>query len=92
VPLIAGLGWLGYLAYVRDIGASKHTALQSRAYRAGVLTVMGGLVIAGPWLTLVGSRLMARRAQRPATLIAGRRASTLPLLARTTGPETPRND
>jgi hypothetical protein len=78
LPLIAGLGWLGYLAYVSDIGASKDTALQSRAYLAGVLTVMAGLVIAGPWLTLAGSRLMARRARRPATLIAGRRLADDP--------------
>ena len=78
LPLLAGLGWLGYLAYVSDIGASKDTTLQSRAYLAGVLTVMAGLVIAGPWLTLLGSRLMARRAQRPATLIAGRRLADDP--------------
>jgi hypothetical protein len=39
---------------------------------------MAGLVIAGPWLTLLGSRLMARRAQRPATLIAGRRLADDP--------------
>jgi hypothetical protein len=78
LPLLAGLGWLGYLAYVSDIGASKDTGLQSRAYLAGVLTVMAGLVIAGPWLTLLGSRLMARRAQRPATLIAGRRLADDP--------------
>jgi hypothetical protein len=78
LPLIAGLGWLAYLAYVSDIGASKDTGLQSRAYLAGVLTVMAGLVIAGPWLTMLGSRLMARRAQRPATLIAGRRLADDP--------------
>src|SRR4051794_24555121 len=78
LPLIAGLGWLAYLAYVSDIGASKDTGLQSRAYLAGVLAVMAGLVIAGPWLTLLGSRLMARRARRPATLIAGRRLADDP--------------
>ena len=32
-----------------------------------------GLVLAGPWFTTAGSRLMVRRAGRPATLIAGRR-------------------
>ena len=31
-----------------------------------------GLVLAGPWFTTVGSRIMAKRASRPATLIAGR--------------------
>ncbi|MGI8760407.1 MAG: ABC transporter permease [Jatrophihabitantaceae bacterium] len=39
---------------------------------------MAGLVIAGPWLTMLGSRLMARRATRPATLIAGRRLADNP--------------
>jgi hypothetical protein len=39
---------------------------------------MAGLVIAGPWLTMMGSRVMTRRAGRPATLIAGRRISDNP--------------
>ena len=30
-------------------------------------------MLAGPWLTRMGSQLMAARANRPATLIAGRR-------------------
>src|SRR6202042_3283841 len=37
----------------------------------GLLVV--GLVLAGPWFPPAGSRLMANRASRPATLIAGRR-------------------
>ena len=37
-----------------------------------VLLVVG-LVLAGPWFTTAGSRLMVKRASRPATLIAGRR-------------------
>ena len=32
-----------------------------------------GLVFAGPWFTTAGARLMASRASRPSTLIAGRR-------------------
>lgn len=39
---------------------------------------MGGLVAAGPWLTMVGSRVMARRTSRPAMLLAGRRLSDNP--------------
>jgi hypothetical protein len=39
---------------------------------------MAGLVIAGPWLTMVGGRLMAGRTRRPAALIAGRRLSDNP--------------
>lgn len=37
-----------------------------------------GIVVAGPWLTLVGGRLLARLARRDATLIAGRRLSDDP--------------
>ena len=39
---------------------------------------MVGLVVAGPWLTMVGARLIARRASRPATLIAARRLADDP--------------
>jgi hypothetical protein len=39
---------------------------------------MVGLVIAGPWLTMVGSRVLARRASRPSTIIAGRRLADNP--------------
>lgn len=42
---------------------------------------MAGLVISGPWLTMLGSRLMARRTSRPAVLIAGRRLSDNPRAA-----------
>ena len=39
---------------------------------------MVGLIVAGPWLTMVGSRVMARRTSRPSVLIAGRRMSDNP--------------
>lgn len=39
---------------------------------------MVGLVIAGPWLTMLASRVLARRATRPAGLIAGRRLADNP--------------
>jgi hypothetical protein len=44
----------------------------------GFLLTMLGLVIAGPWLTMVGARLLARRTRRPAALIASRRLSDNP--------------
>jgi hypothetical protein len=37
-----------------------------------------GIVVAGPWLTLVGARILARVARRDTTLIAGRRLSDDP--------------
>ena len=39
---------------------------------------MVGLIVAGPWLTMVGSRVMARRTSRASVLIAGRRMSDNP--------------
>jgi hypothetical protein len=42
---------------------------------------MAGLIIAGPWLTMIGSRVLARRASRPATLIAARRLADNPRAA-----------
>ena len=42
---------------------------------------MIGLVIAGPWLTMTGARVLARRASRPGTLIAARRLADDPRAA-----------
>ena len=83
IPLLAGVGELGYFAYVRDIGAGSHTSttVEAAVFLAGVLLTMAGLVIAGPWLTMLVSRLVARRANRPATLIAARRLADNPQAA-----------
>jgi hypothetical protein len=78
LPLVAGIGELGYFV---DVGTPKGTGGQILAYFSGCLLIMAGLVIAGPWLTLVGSRLMASRAHRPAALLAGRRLSDNPRAA-----------
>ena len=51
---------------------------QVEVYVPGFLVVMVGLVLAGPWLTMVGARLLVRRAQRPETLMAGRRLADNP--------------
>ena len=80
VPLLAGVIELGYFAYVRDIGARSGTnpTAEAAAFLVGVLLVMAGLVIAGPWLTMLASRIVARRARRPASLIAARRLADNP--------------
>lgn len=75
VPLVAGLA---ELAYFVAVGRPQSTAGQTQAYLTGFLIAMAGLVIAGPWLTMTGSRLMARRTDSPAVLIAGRRLSDNP--------------
>lgn len=77
---LAGFAELGVFAYLHDIGAHSGTTpmVEAVAYLLGVLLVMSGLVIAGPWLTMLASRLLVRRARRPATLIAARRLADNP--------------
>ena len=80
VPLLAGIAELGYFAYFDDIGAQSGTSptIEAVAFLLGVLLVMAGIVIAGPWLTMLASRLAVRRANRPATLLASRRLADDP--------------
>jgi cell division protein FtsX len=75
IPLVAGLAELGWFVVV---GRPESTPGQIQAYLAGILVTMAGLVIAGPWLAMAGARLLARHADRPAALIAGRRLSDDP--------------
>ena len=74
LPLAAGIGELAFFVGRRP----ATTGGQIQAYGAGFVLAMTGLVVAGPWLTMVGSRVMARRTARPAVLIAGRRLSDNP--------------
>ncbi len=78
LPLVVGVA---ELAYFVAVGRPKTTGSQIEAYFSGCLLIMGGLVIAGPWLTMVGSRIVIRRANRPAALIAGRRLADNPRAA-----------
>lgn len=81
IPALAGIAWMVYLAYFSNIaspGKSSNSTTQAFAYLIGALLIMAGLVIAGPWLTLLGSRFMARTANRPSTLIAARRLADNP--------------
>ncbi|WP_030442031.1 FtsX-like permease family protein [Actinoplanes subtropicus] len=74
VPVVAGLGELAWF-----IGRKPHTTNgQTEAYLGGIFLTMIGLVVAGPYLTMAGSRVLARLARRPATLIAGRRLADDP--------------
>lgn len=75
IPLVAGVG---ELAYFVAVGRPSTTGGQVLAYLPGFASTMLGLVLAGPWLTMVGSRLLARRTGRPAVLIAGRRLADNP--------------
>jgi len=70
VPLLAGIA---VLAYFDAAGKPASNGGQLLELLIGFVLLVVGLVLAGPWLTTAGSRLMTRRANRPATLIAGRR-------------------
>jgi hypothetical protein len=70
IPLLAGVALLAYFAAA---GKPKSNGSQILEVLVGFVLIVVGLVLAGPWLTKMGSRLMASRAHRPATLIAGRR-------------------
>jgi FtsX-like permease family len=75
IPLLAGLAELAYFVAAGHPGSIGG---QVQAFVSGFLLIMAGLVIAGPWLTMVAARLMARRARRPAALIAARRLADNP--------------
>jgi hypothetical protein len=75
IPLLAGLA---ELAYFVAAGHPKTTGGQIQAFLPGFLLIMAGLVIAGPWLTMAGARILARHARRPDTLIAARRLADDP--------------
>jgi hypothetical protein len=70
IPLLAGIA---FLAYFDAAGKPGGVGSQLLELLVGFVLLIVGLVLAGPWLTTAGSRLMVRRANRPATLIAGRR-------------------
>jgi hypothetical protein len=80
LPLLAGIAELWYFAYIHDIGAHTGTnsTVEAVLFLAGVLLVMIGLVVTGPWLTMLASRCAVRHARRPTSLIAARRLADDP--------------
>jgi hypothetical protein len=70
IPLLAGIAVLAYFDAAGKPGAIGGQLLE---LLAGFVLLVVGLVFAGPWFTTAGARLMANRASRPSTLIAGRR-------------------
>jgi hypothetical protein len=78
LPLLAGLADLGFFAVH---GKPASNSGQVLVFLPGFTLIMTGLVIAGPWLTMVGTRVLARHASRPGTLIAARRLADDPRAA-----------
>jgi hypothetical protein len=75
LPLLAGLAEFGFFV---GYGRPQSIPGQILAFVPGFGLVMIGLVIAGPWLTMTGARLLARRTSRPGALIAARRLADDP--------------
>ncbi|MEV5210732.1 FtsX-like permease family protein [Micromonospora sp. NPDC053740] len=74
IPMVLGVAVLFFA-----IGFRPETSDgQAAVFLPGLLLIMAGLIVAGPWLTMVGARVMARYANRPATLIAARRLADNP--------------
>ena len=78
LPLLAGLAELGFFA-VR--GGQLSVGAETQVLVSGFLLIIVGLIIAGPWLTMVMARVMARRTSRPGALIAARRLADDPRAA-----------
>jgi hypothetical protein len=78
LPLLAGLAELGFFA-VR--GGQLSVGAETQVLLSGFLLIIVGLVIAGPWITMVMARVMARRTSRPSALIAARRLGDDPRAA-----------
>lgn len=70
-----GLAFLGF--FVLN-GVPEGSTRQVEVFLPGILIVMIGLVLAGPWLTMAGARTLARRSRHPAALIAARRLADNP--------------
>ncbi|MEV4120167.1 FtsX-like permease family protein [Micromonospora sp. NPDC049645] len=74
IPMVLGVAVLFFAIGFRPATSDGQAAV----FLPGLLLIMAGLVFAGPWLTMVGARVMARYANRPATLIAARRLADNP--------------
>ncbi|MFI6269626.1 FtsX-like permease family protein [Micromonospora zamorensis] len=74
IPILLGVAVLFFAIGFRPPTSDGQAAV----FLSALLLIMAGLILAGPWLTMVGARVMARYANRPATLIAARRLADNP--------------
>jgi hypothetical protein len=78
LPLLAGVGELSYYVVA---GRPASTGGQLQAYFLGFLLTMVGLVVAGPWLTMIGAKAAAARTRKATVLLAARRLADTPRAA-----------
>jgi hypothetical protein len=71
---------VGVILYVAGLAVTTHNSIGLPAY-PGLLIILIGLVIAGPWLTAATSELLARIAPGPSPLLATRRLRDNPKAA-----------
>jgi hypothetical protein len=71
---------LGAAAYIYGLASTNHDGIGGATY-PGVLLTMIGLVIAGPWFTIVAAWLISRSARGPSALLATRRLTDNPKTA-----------
>ncbi len=76
---LATLG-AGIVLYVAGLALTTRNSIGVAAY-PGLLIILVGLVIAGPWFTAASARLLARVARGPAPLLATRRLADNPQVA-----------
>ncbi len=72
LPVALGLAALGGIRLLPDGESGMWLIL------GAFVVIIVGIMIAGPWITLIGARLLARHARSDATLIAGRRLTDDP--------------
>jgi hypothetical protein len=75
IPLL-----LGIALYLLGVVSTTPAAIGAGVY-PGLLLTMIGLIIAGPWLTWVGARYLARRTGAAPSLFAARRLADTPKAA-----------
>jgi hypothetical protein len=76
VPLGAALVMFGVTLPIAVTGNGRTSSLVPMS--VAFLAVVGGIVVAGPWLTVVVARTMLRLGRRPAGLMAARRLEDNP--------------
>jgi len=78
IPLVAGIAELGFFVVH---GQPAAISGQVEAFTSGFALLIIGLMTAGPWLTMAGARILARRTSSPGGLIAARRLADDPRAA-----------